>query len=106
MNILDSNQNQQILDNYLDIKLDFSQVFFLITANNKDKIPVYLLSRIGNNIIELEGYSIDEKKAIAENFIQNYFSLNSTIPTNHLYYLFSPPSIYVHYTIYSNFISK
>ena len=96
VNILDSNQNHQVLDNYLDVKLDFSKVFFLITANNKDKIPAYLLSRIGNNIIELEGYNLEEKKAIAEKFIQNYFSINPTIPTNHLYHLLSPPSTYIY----------
>ena len=46
VNVLDPVQNQEILDHYLDVKLDFSQVTFIVTANDPKKIPDYLLSRM------------------------------------------------------------
>jgi len=67
--VLDPIQNKEILDYYLDVKLDFSQVIFIVTANEKNKIPKNLLSRIPM-IIELSGYNAEEKKEIAKQFIQ------------------------------------
>ncbi|CAG8550752.1 6111_t:CDS:2 [Gigaspora margarita] len=43
--VLDPVQNPEILDYYLDVKLDFSKVTFIVTANDLNKIPKYLLSR-------------------------------------------------------------
>jgi ATP-dependent Lon protease len=68
-NILDPEQNQEITDHYLDIKLDFSQVTFLVTANDSKKIPSYLLSR-ASVIVELSQYDIEQKKEIASQFIK------------------------------------
>ncbi|CAG8519820.1 10542_t:CDS:2 [Cetraspora pellucida] len=62
--ILDPEQNKEILDYYLDVKLDFSQVAFVVTANDPKKIPEHLLSRI-STIVELPGYDNEQKKAIA-----------------------------------------
>jgi ATP-dependent Lon protease len=43
--VLDPSQNQEVLDYYLDVKLDFSQVTFIVTVNDQKKIPEYLLSK-------------------------------------------------------------
>jgi ATP-dependent Lon protease len=75
--ILDSKQNQEVLDYYLDTKIDFSQVTFVATANDQDKIPAYLRSRM--KIIELPEYSNEQKKEIANRIIQNFFEENSTL---------------------------
>ncbi|CAG8628710.1 9824_t:CDS:2 [Ambispora leptoticha] len=68
--ILDPVQNQEIHDYYLDVKLDFSQVTFIVTVNDRKKIPKYLLSRMPV-IVELPGYSNEQKKEIAHKFIKN-----------------------------------
>lgn len=75
--ILDPEQNQEVLDNYLDVKLDFSQVTFVLNANDRDKIPVYLRSRM--TVVELPEYNNEEKKQIANKIVQNFFAQNSTL---------------------------
>ena len=77
LNILDPEQNKEVLDHYLDVKLDFSQVNFVVTANDLKKIPNYLLSRM--LIIELSGYSVDQKKEIANKIIQRWFTQNRNL---------------------------
>ncbi|CAG8834542.1 7097_t:CDS:1, partial [Racocetra persica] len=67
--ILDPEQNKEILDYYLDVKLDFSQATFVVTANDLEKIPKCLLSRTPL-IIELPGYNLEQKREIARQFIQ------------------------------------
>jgi ATP-dependent Lon protease len=69
INVLDSIQNHEVLDYYLDVKLDFSQAIFVITANDLGKIPDTLRSRM--LIVELPGYDIEQKKAIAQKIIKN-----------------------------------
>jgi len=67
--VLDPTQNQEVLDYYLDVKLDFSQAIFIVTANDEKKIPGYLLSKTPE-IVKLVGYSLKQKKEIANKFIQ------------------------------------
>lgn len=66
--ILDRTQNQEVYDQFLETKLDFSQVTFVATANDLEKIPSYLLSRL--EVVELNGYDSEQKKKIAEKIIQ------------------------------------
>jgi ATP-dependent Lon protease len=68
INTLDPEQNQAVLDHYLDVKLDFSQATFVVTANNPQKIPDYLRSRM--LIIELPKYDMKQKKEIAKKIVQ------------------------------------
>ena len=75
--ILDPEQNQEVLDYYLDVKIDFSQVTFVVTANDQDKIPVYLRSRM--TIIELSEYSGEQKREVANKIVQNFFAQNPTL---------------------------
>jgi ATP-dependent Lon protease len=79
--VLDPTQNQEVLDYYLDVKLDFSQVTFVVTVNEQKKIPKYLLSKTPE-IVDLPGYNLEQKKEIANKFIQRWFSRNSSLNQN------------------------
>ncbi|CAG8554509.1 7387_t:CDS:2 [Ambispora gerdemannii] len=65
-----------MLDYYLEVKLDFSQATFVVTANDPNKIPNYLLSRMPM-IVELPGYNIEQKREIANKFIQNKIKIDA-----------------------------
>ncbi|SMN18490.1 similar to Saccharomyces cerevisiae YBL022C PIM1 ATP-dependent Lon protease, involved in degradation of misfolded proteins in mitochondria [Maudiozyma saulgeensis] len=67
LEVLDPEQNNSFLDNYLDIPIDLSKVLFVCTANTLDTIPRPLLDRM--EVIELTGYVADEKVQIAERYL-------------------------------------
>lgn len=64
LEVLDPQQNKTFYDNYLGIPFDLSEVMFIATANNADIISEPLRDRM--EIIQLSGYSLEEKADIAQ----------------------------------------
>jgi ATP-dependent Lon protease len=67
LEVLDPAQNHTFRDHYLEVDLDLSDILFLTTANVLETIPAPLLDRM--ELVTLDGYTEDEKVAIARNHL-------------------------------------
>lgn len=67
LEILDPVQNKYFVDNYIEEPFNLSKVLFILTANYINDIPITLLDRV--EIIELNSYTLFEKKDIAKKYL-------------------------------------
>jgi len=82
LHVLDSEQNKAFIDNYINVAVDISEITFILTANDEEKIPGPLKSRL--EIVRLKGYNEAQKIEIGkiiinETFQENYGNANRNL---------------------------
>ncbi|VDO73645.1 unnamed protein product [Heligmosomoides polygyrus] len=82
LEVLDPEQNNTFTDHYLNLPFDLSNVLFIATANDLSKIEGPLADRL--EIIEMSGYSTNEKIEIAERHLIPRQLLQHGICPDHL----------------------
>tara|TARA_B100000809_G_scaffold266776_2_gene331476 strand:+ start:19874 stop:22330 length:2457 start_codon:yes stop_codon:yes gene_type:complete len=82
LEVLDPEQNTEFYDNYLEIGYDLSKVLFIATANNIGEVPWALRDRM--ELINVSGYTIEEKTEIAKKFLLPKQLKEHGLTTDHL----------------------
>lgn len=75
LDLLDSNQSKTFTDNYVEEKINLSDVTFILTANDRNAIPLVLQDRL--DIIEINSYLETEKEKIAFDYLIKNASVSS-----------------------------
>lgn len=86
MHLCDFTQNDHFTDKYLgyDIPIDVSNYLLVYSLNDIDKMNKALLSRIGQNIIKIDDYSLEDKIIMAKTFIIPKFLKEFGISEDHI----------------------
>ena len=82
LEVLDPEQNKTFRDHYLNLDFDLSKVFFIATANMIHNIPPALKDRL--EVISLSGYTLAEKKKIAQKLMIEKELKNNGLPEKHV----------------------
>ena len=82
LEVLDPEQNHAFSDHYLNLPFDLSNVLFICTANLLDPVPPALADRM--EVIQLSGYTNEEKLEIARKFLIPRQLEDNGISTKHL----------------------
>ncbi len=82
LEVLDPEQNHTFSDHYLNLPFDLSNVLFICTANLLDPVPAALADRM--EVIQLSGYTNEEKLEIARKYLIPRQLEDNGISTKHL----------------------
>ncbi|MCA9555482.1 MAG: endopeptidase La [Myxococcales bacterium] len=77
LEILDPEQNHAFVDHYLEVPFDLSKVLFIATANDLSTVPAPLRDRL--EILEIEGYTPDDKVRIARGHVLKKLAQNAGV---------------------------
>lgn len=82
LEVLDPEQNSTFYDNFLELDYDLSKVLFIATANSLSSIQPALRDRM--EIIEMTGYTVEEKIEIAKKHLLPKLLKNHGLSKKHL----------------------
>jgi ATP-dependent Lon protease len=84
LEILDPEQNHHFVDHYLEVPFDLSRVLFIATANDLSTVPPPLRDRM--EMLEIEGYTPNEKVIIAKEHVLKKLAQNAGLSDSDVHF--------------------